>query len=193
MKTIDFYLDFVSPYAYLAFEQLPQALLGQSYAVRYQPVLLGALFQHHGHQGPAVIAPKHAWIKRHTRWQAGELGVPLQWPAAHPFAPLPLLRLAWACAQQGAPNRWVCEQIFRHVWQRQGAPADDPQALAVLAQALNAPTDQASGETARQQLRTATQEAIDAGVFGAPSFVLDGQLYWGLDALPMLRAHVQAV
>ena len=55
MKHIDFYLDFISPYAYLAFEQLPQALQGLSYSVSYQPVLLGALLQRHGQRGPAEM------------------------------------------------------------------------------------------------------------------------------------------
>lgn len=189
MKTIDCYLDFVSPYAYLAFEQLPQALLGLSYEVRYQPVLLGALFQRHGHQGPPAIAPKHAWIKRHTRWLAGELGVPLQWPAAHPFNPLPLLRLAWACARQGTPNRWVCEQLFHHVWRGQGAAADDAARLAALTAALN-PAQDPGSDAAKAQLRAATDAALAAGVFGAPSFIVDGRLFWGLEALPMLRAHL---
>ncbi|MEG1456262.1 MAG: DsbA family protein, partial [Comamonas sp.] len=53
MKTIDFYLDFVSPYAWLAFDALPQALQGHSVHVRYRPVLLGALLQQHANPGPA--------------------------------------------------------------------------------------------------------------------------------------------
>ncbi|MDO5289192.1 MAG: 2-hydroxychromene-2-carboxylate isomerase [Pseudomonadota bacterium] len=190
MKAIDFYLDFASPYAYLAFEQLPQTLQGLSYTVRYQPVLLGALFQHHGHQGPAAIAPKHAWIMRHTRWQAGELGVPLQWPAVHPFPPLGLLRLAWACARQGTPNRWVCEQILHHVWRGGGAPADDPARLAALTATLN-PAQDPGSPAVKAQLRAATDAAAAAGVFGVPAFGVDGRLFWGLEALPMLRAHLQ--
>lgn len=191
MTRIDFYLDFASPYAWLAFEQLPQALQGLSHEVHYRPMLLGPVFKHHGHAGPAAIAAKHAWIRRHTEWLAAQAGLPLQWPAQHPFNSLGLARLAWACARQGAPNRWVCEQIFRHVWQRQGAAADDATALAALAQALGAPDDAQTQENAKQQLRAATDAAIAAGVFGAPAFVTGGQLFWGLDALPMLRAQVQ--
>ena len=53
MKQITFYLDFISPYAYLAFEKLPQALMGNSYSVRYKPVLFAALLKHNGQLGPA--------------------------------------------------------------------------------------------------------------------------------------------
>jgi 2-hydroxychromene-2-carboxylate isomerase len=112
MKRIDFYLDFISPYAYLAFEQLPQALQGLSYQVRYRPILFAGLLKHHGQLGPAEIAPKRDWTYRQVAWLAAQQGVELQLPAAHPFNPLGLLRLAWACASQGAPNRYVVETIF---------------------------------------------------------------------------------
>ena len=129
MKRIDCTIDFVSPYAYLAFEELPRALQGLSYEVRYQPVLFTALLNAHGQRGPAEIAPKRDWIYRHALWQAEVLGIPMQMPAAHPFNPLALLRLAWACARQGSPNRYVCETVFRHVWRAEGAAADDADRL----------------------------------------------------------------
>ncbi|HMN22183.1 MAG TPA: 2-hydroxychromene-2-carboxylate isomerase [Ottowia sp.] len=188
MKRIDCYLDFISPYAYLAFEQLPQALLGLSYELRYQPILFAGLLRHHGQLGPAEIASKRDWTYRQVLWLARQQGIEMRLPAAHPFNPLPLLRLAWACARQGAPNRYAVETIFHHVW-RSGAAADDPARLAQLEQAL-APALDPRGEVARQALRDATDAALAAGVFGVPSFVVEGRLFWGLDALPMLRAQL---
>src|SRR5512133_2755812 len=131
MKHITFYLDFISPYAYLAFEKLPEALMGHSYSVSYKPILLAALLKHHGQLGPAEIAPKRDWTYRQVLWLAHSRGIALQLPASHPFNPLPLLRLALACSPEHAPanpNRYVCEQIFHHVW-RGGAEAGDPQRL----------------------------------------------------------------
>ena len=188
MKRIDCWLDFISPYAYLAFEQLPRALEGLGYEVRYRPVLLGALLRHHGQLGPAEIAPKRDWTYRHVAWQASQLGVPLQLPAAHPFNPLALLRLAHACARQGAPSRYVCETILRHVW-RGGAAADDAARFEALAATL-APTRAPDSDEVKQALRAETDAAIAAGVFGVPTFGVDGRLFWGLEALPMLRAHL---
>lgn len=188
MKRIDFYLDFISPYAYLAFEQLPRALEGLSYDVAYRPVLFAGLLGHHGQLGPAEIASKRDWTYRQVLWLAEQHGIPLQLPAAHPFNPLALLRLAWACARQGTPSRWVCENLFRHVW-RSGAAADDPTRLAELTARL-APARDAAGESARQALRAATDEAVALGVFGVPTFGVDGRQFWGLDALPMLRAQL---
>lgn len=186
MKQITFYFDFLSPYAYLAFEQLPVALQGCSYNVRYQPILLPAVFRHHGQTPPVDIAPKRKWIARHVQWLAKEHGVDLQLPAAHPFNPLPLLRLALACDAQGAPNRYVVETIFRHVWQG-GAHADSSERVQALTAKL-APVRDAGSEEIKTELKDATVQAIGQGVFGVPTLLVDGELFWGFDSLGMLKA-----
>ena len=114
MKAITFWFDPVSPFAYLAFEQLPQALEGCSYAVEYRPVLFAGLLAHWGQKGPAEVEPKRAWTFRHVAWLAHQHGIALEVPAVHPFNPLPLLRLALACG----PNRRIVEALMRHVWRR---------------------------------------------------------------------------
>lgn len=188
MKPIDCYLDFISPYAFLAFEQLPRELLGLSYEIKYRPILFAGLLKHHGQLGPAEIAAKRDWTYRQVAWLARRHGVELRLPAAHPFNPLGLLRLAWACARHGAPNRYVVETIFHHVWHG-GRAADDADRLVQLAATLAPSLDPASGEV-KQALRVATDDAIAAGAFGVPSFVVDDRVFWGFDALPMLRAHL---
>ena len=188
MKHITFYLDFISPYAYLAFEKLPEALIGQSYSVTYRPVLLGALLKHHGQLGPAEIAGKREWTYRQVLWLAHTHGIELQLPASHSFNPLPLLRLAVACNAQGLPNRYVCETLFRHVWQG-GAEATDAQRLQAVTQQL-APQRAVASDEVKAQLKAHTDAAIAAGVFGVPTLAVDDKLFWGFDALPMLRAYL---
>ncbi len=190
MKDVTFYLDFVSPYAWLAFERLPQALEGLSYHVRYRPVLLGALLQQHGNPGPAGIAPKRDWTYRHVAWLGHSLGCSLDMPARHPFPPLPLLRLALSCSEDGCINRFVAGTILRHVWLG-GQDALDPARLERLAQELaqqQVPDPDGQQGRAKALLRANTDEAAARGVFGVPAFEVDGRLFWGLDALPMLRA-----
>ena len=188
MKHITCYLDFISPYAYLAFEKLPVALLGHSYSVTYKPILFAALLKHHGQLGPAEIAPKRDWTYRQVLWQAHTEGVELQLPASHPFNPLALLRLAVACDAQGTPNRYVCETIFRHVWQG-GLEASDPVRLEALRTQL-APGRDMQDATVKAQLQAHTDEALAQGLFGVPSFVVDDKVFWGFDALPMLKAYL---
>lgn len=188
MKNITFHLDFISPYAYLAFEQLPITLMGLSYAVSYKPVLLGALLRHHGQLGPAEIPAKRDWTYRHVQWLGHQHQIELAMPAVHPFNPLPLLRLSIACARGGDPNRYVCETVFRHVW-RGGADALDPARLQPLREQL-APELEPDNDKVKARLRQNTDEAIALGVFGVPAFSVDDKLFWGFDALPMLRNYL---
>lgn len=189
MKQITFYLDFISPYAYLAFEALPEALKGLSYAVEYRPVLFAGMLKHHGQLGPAEIPPKRDWTYRQVLWLAHRHGIPMQMPASHPFSPLALLRLALACGMQGNANRYVCETLFRHVW-RGGAEAADAARLEQLRQVL-APARDPAGDEVKAELKGNTDEAIARGLFGVPTYAVDDKLFWGLDALAMLRAYLE--
>jgi 2-hydroxychromene-2-carboxylate isomerase len=189
MTTITFYLDFISPYAYLAFESLPKQLMGISHRVVYQPILFGAVLNHHGHMGPAEIPGKREWTYRQVLWQAKQMGIPLDMPLTHPFNPLSLLRLAVASSDDGAPNRYVCETIFRHVW-KGGKAADDVERFAKLIEGL-APKRNIQEGQVKNQLKNNTEQAIAKGVFGVPTFAIDDKLFWGLDALPMVRQYVE--
>jgi 2-hydroxychromene-2-carboxylate isomerase len=188
MKHITFYLDFISPYAYLAFERLPVALQGLSYQVTYKPVLFAAMLKHYGQLGPAEIAPKRTWTYRQMQWLAREHGLPMQAPASHPFNPIGLLRLALACGTDGSCNRYVAETIFRHVWTT-GLEAADVQRLALLTEQLK-PTRLATCEAVKTELKANTDAAIAAGIFGVPSMQVDQDVFWGQDALPMLRQRL---
>jgi len=191
MKHITFYLDFISPYAFLAFEHLPEALKGLSYSVSYRPVFFAGMLRHHGQLGPAEIAPKRDWTYRHVLWLAQRHGIALDMPQSHPFNPLPLLRLALSCGLQsdpGAVNRYVCETIFRHVWQG-GEEAADMQRMGLMAEQLLT-QQRLQPDVAKTLLTQNTAQAIAAGVFGVPAYAVDERLFWGFDALPMLRDYL---
>ena len=190
MKQLTFYFDPVSPFAYLAFEHLPQALIGLTHEVVYRPVLFAGLLNHWGQKGPAEIAPKRAWTYRYVMWLGKELDIELQMPAQHPFNPLPLLRLLWACAREGdTPNRYACESVLRHVW-RGGARADESTRLQALERELG-PVRDARSDAVKATLRDAGAAATARGVFGVPTIEVDGRLFWGLDALPMAAAYLR--
>jgi len=188
MTPIDFWFDPVSPYAYLAFERLPEALVGVSYAVAYRPIVFGALLKAHAHKGPAEIEPKRAWTFRQVHWLGHRVGVPIDTPARHPFNPLALSRLLWASAADGAtPSRWACETVLRHVWRAGGADAEDATRFAELRATLAPRRDPASDEV-KQQLRAATDDALARGVFGVPTIGVGDKRFWGFDALDMVAA-----
>jgi 2-hydroxychromene-2-carboxylate isomerase len=188
MKHITCYLDFISPFAWLAFEKLPDSLQGLSYQMDYKPILFAALLKHHGQLGPAEIPGKREWTYRQVLWLARQHGVNLEMPASHPFNPLGLLRLAVACGHDGLVNRFVCERVFRHVWQG-GLEAADAQRLQTLTEEL-APHRPANSDAVKAELKANTDEAIAGGLFGVPTFLVDGKLFWGFDALPVLRDYL---
>ncbi len=190
MTSLQFHFDVVSPYAWLAFQRLPQVLEGLSVEVSYRPVLFAGLLQHWGQKGPAEIAPKRAWTYRQVRWLAARHGIALDLPSPHPFNPLALLRLAVACAPPlGTPSRHVCEQLFRHVWQGGGDPNDAARLQALRASL--APAVDPESDAVKQALKHATAEAAADGIFGVPTVAVDGRLFWGLDGLDMLAAWLR--
>ncbi len=187
MTQVDFWFDPVSPYAYLAFERLPETFVGVSYVVSYRPIVFAALLKAHAHKGPAEIEPKRAWTLRQVHWLAHRAAIPIDTPLRHPFNPLALSRLAWATARQGStPSRYACETILRHVW-RGGADAEDPARHAALVATLAPRADPASDAT-KQRLRDETDAALARGVFGVPTIGIGDKLFWGFDALDMAAA-----
>jgi 2-hydroxychromene-2-carboxylate isomerase len=200
MEAIDVWFDPVSPYAAIAFERLPEVLAGHGVVVTYRPILFAGLLRHWGQLGPAEVPPKRAWTYRHVAWLMRAQAPDLRMPARHPFDPLPLLRLAWACASPAdaplgtasgrtggaTPNRRIAEAVLHHAW-RGGGDAADPERLAALQRSLEPPRDPGSPEI-KQALRDATDDAMARGVFGVPTFGHRDRLYWGLDGLAMLGA-----
>jgi 2-hydroxychromene-2-carboxylate isomerase len=187
MNQLTFWFDPISPFAYLAFERLPQALEGVSYEVSYRPILFAGLLKHWGQKGPAEIEPKRAWTFRHVHWLAQHHRIEMATPAQHPFNPLAQLRLLLACAPPGGtPNRHACEAVLRHIWVG-GHDANDPDRMAALAHEL-APRIAPDDASVKQALKDSTAAALARGVFGVPTIEFGGRLFWGVDALPMLAA-----
>ena len=184
---VDWYFDFVSPFAYLQSEQL--ATLPRGIAVRYRPVLLAALLEANGQRGPAEIPAKRSFTYRFCLWQAKRLGVPMRFPPEHPFNPLSLLRLAVACDSSSE----AVHAIFRFVW-RDGRLPDLPIEWAELVEMLG--IDNAAARIAEQEvkdeLRRNTDEAIGRGVFGVPTLAVGTELFWGADATQMAIDYVAA-
>ena len=180
MKTADWYFDFISPYAYLQTNRLDE--LSALAQIRAKPVLFAGLLNHHGQLGPAEISRKREFVFRQALWQAQREGIPMKLPPAHPFKPLPPLRLAIAldCRID------AIKAIFEFIW-RDGRNPDDPSEWQELSTSLGV-TDAAqvlSQPQVKQALLDNTNEAIAHGVFGVPTLIIDGELFWGHDAVEM--------
>ena len=183
MRSLTLYFDFVSPYSYLAFKRLHQ--LRREAAVELRPVLFAGLLNHFGQKGPAEIEAKRRWTYRWCTWWAGELGIPFRFPASHPFNPLHHLRLALAAG----PSRENVGRIFDAIWTT-GAEASDPAAFKTLAKALGVDEAKLASAQVKDALRKYTEDAAARGVFGVPTWEVDGELFWGADALGFVNAFL---
>ena len=178
-NSIDWYFDFVSPYSYLSLHRLKE--LGAP--VVYKPVLFAGILNHWGQKGPAEIPAKRKWTYRSCVWEAQKLGVPFRFPSAHPFNPLPCLRLALACDCR--PD--AVKRIFEFVWTT-GEDAADPARFSSLCSELG--TDPSKDPAVKDRLRKNTDEATARGVFGVPSFVINGEVFWGADSIEFAKAFL---
>ncbi|MGE6333378.1 2-hydroxychromene-2-carboxylate isomerase [Stenotrophomonas sp. NPDC077659] len=183
MPTLRWYFDFVSPYSYLHWQKVKQ--LPQSASIQPVPIALGAVLHHLGNLGPAEIPAKRRFIYRQLLWTAQAEGTPLRFPPGHPFNPLAALRL---CLAAGASAQAV-DVLFDWIW-REGNAGDSAEALRTPAARLGINDVQAACAEAavKEQLRRNTEAAIDAGIFGVPPLSIDGELFWGNDAHPMMTA-----
>ena len=182
---VDWYFDFVSPFSYLQCERLQ----AHAATIRPHPVVFAAILDAIGQKGPAEIAAKRRFTYRFVVWQAKSLGIPLKFPHAHPFNPLPLLRLAIAC-----DARWpAITQIFRFVW-RDGRVPDLPIEWAELADRVGLPdaAQRVAAPDVKDALRRETDAAIARGIFGVPTLAVDSELFWGCDATDMALAFAKA-
>ncbi len=177
MKTADWYFDFVSGFAYLQFATLDR-LAGLD--IRFRPVLFAGLLNHHGQLGPAEIPAKRTFTYRQWVWLAKRNGIPFRMPPAHPFNPLPPLRLALAldCRPE------AIAAIFEYLWARGGDVADAA-AWAALCESLGCAPGIADDPAVKTALRQNTEAAAAAGIFGVPTLAIDDGLFWGFDALDM--------
>jgi len=186
LKTVDWYFDFISPFAYLASERLER--LPANVELRAIPVLFGGILHHWQTLGPAEIGPMRRFTFRHVAWLAERNGIALQMPPEHPFNPLKLLRLCIALGSEVA----LTQRLFRFVW-AEGRSAEDPAQWQALVEELGL-TDADSligAAEVKQALRHNTSQAIDRGLFGVPSFIVDEEIFWGFDAIDFLLAYLE--
>ncbi len=180
---VTFYYDFSSPYAYLGATQIERVAAEHGARVRWRPILVGALFNAIGTPNVPLAefpAPKRDYYRRDLLHWAGHWGVPFRWPSRFPMRTVAPLRLALAVAATGGDLAAVSLALFRAYWVEDRDIADP----AVLREFGD--VDGIEAPSVKQALRSATDEAIAAGVCGVPSFVVRGHLFWGQDRLELV-------
>lgn len=183
MRKLEFFFDFISPYAYLASERIEALASRHGCSLEWRPILLSALLNHNQQRGPAEIPDKRRYTLKHLLRLSADHGIPLGIPPAHPFNPLLPLRILAL-----RPEAGLVHHLFRACW-KDGRAIDTTEALREL---MDEDTlKQANSADAKQRVRQNTDEALARGVFGVPTVAVEGELFWGFDAFPHLERFLE--
>jgi 2-hydroxychromene-2-carboxylate isomerase len=187
-RQVRLYFDFVSPYSYLALTQVER--FGEEHGIEWtvRPILYAAVLDRRGLIGPAEEPVKREYTTRDIVRAADRLGVPLVGPPEHPFNSLAALRTV--CVFQDDPRALrLAVRLFSICW-GEGRPLTHPEILIAAVDESGLPAarlaDRMASQEMKDRLRANTEEALDAGVFGVPTFIWEGELFWGHDRLAHL-------
>lgn len=190
-KTVEFYFDFGSPAAYLAWTQLPELCRLADAELLSRPILLGGVFQATGNRAPISVPLKGQYLFVDLARYARRYGVPLQMNPHFPINTLALMRVAAGLQLRGGVGfDAYCAAVFPAIWV-EGLNLGD---ATVVAQVLNAAgldaqalMALASEPEVKEALKQQTEAAVVRGVFGAPTCFVGDQMFWGQDRLDFVR------
>ncbi|OGA17619.1 MAG: disulfide bond formation protein DsbA [Betaproteobacteria bacterium RIFCSPLOWO2_02_FULL_66_14] len=195
-KLMEFWFDLGSPAAYLAWKRLPKVLAGTGASVAYKSMLLGGVFKAQGHASPVTIPAKGRWLLGDLARYARRDDVPLAFPPGFPVNTLALMRGAIGL-QMRNPVRFV--PYVDAMYDALFGQANDLRDEKVLAAALSAagfdPAEMfalASDAEIKQALIRNTEEAVSRGVFGAPTFFVGDEMFWGQDRMDFVAEALTA-
>ncbi len=193
-EPIHFYFDFSSAYSYIGQHGLRKLAEEHSREVRWKPVALGAIFKALGSAPHSPETAKGSYVWKDVERSATDAGLPYQWPEPFPFNSLMAARIFYYIAETDETKaiewaRGVFDASFG-----QGRDCSNPAELAAIAKDLGLDGEEmlnaAKQDEIKQKLKQLTAEAMDQGVFGAPSFFLDGDMYWGADRIEQMHRYL---
>lgn len=194
-KSLEFYFDFGSPASYLAYTQLPGLCAGTGAVLHYRPMLLGGVFQATGNQSPALIPAKGKYLFDDLARHAARYAVPMLFNPHFPINTLLLMRGAAGLQLRDDPRfAHYVDAMFRAIWV-EARNLNDAATVGSTLQAAGFDTQAllalANDAATKDHLKQQTAEAVARGVFGAPTFFVGGQMYWGQDRLDFVKEALQ--
>lgn len=194
-RQVDFYFDVGSPAAYLAWTQMPRIAAETGAAVNYRPFLLGGVFQSTGNKSPMEVPAKGRYMLDDLQRYAGRYGVQFAHNPHFPIHTLTLMRGATGL-QMRDPAKLLPygDAVYKAIWV-DGKNMNDPATVGGVLQAAGFHPQELLALTAdpqvKEKLKADTAEAVARGVFGAPTFFIEGRMYWGQDRLDFVKEALQ--
>jgi 2-hydroxychromene-2-carboxylate isomerase len=185
-KQVEFYFDFGSAYSSLAYWQLPKVAAAHDAQILWRPMLLGGVFKATGNHSPVDIVAKGKWAHIDLQRWARHYGVTFKMNPHFPINTLMLMRGAVAVQMNGGDFKRYADAMFRAIWQEERNMNAAEEIGAVLSSSGFDPqqmVQMANDQAVKDELKRITDEAVARGVFGAPTFFVGDEMYWGQDRL----------
>ena len=188
---IEFWFDFTSPYGYVAAELIDALASRHGREVRWHPILLGPIFKVVG-TGPLTQIPLKGDYSKHdfartARYHQVAFRLPEKFPVGSQVAARAFYLLDDADPVRAAD---FAKRVFRAYF-AEGRDISDPAVVMEAAAASGADvpalTQGLAGDAIKERLKAEVENAMKAGIFGSPWFVVDGEPFWGVDRMPMLE------
>lgn len=196
MKTFDFYFDFGSLASYLAHTQLPKMCAETGASANLLPMLLGGVFQATGNSSPMTVPAKGRYVFVDFKRFADGYGVPLNMNPHFPIITTTLMRMVTALQMQNDPRMpTFMDAVFQAIWVgslNMNDPVTVGQVLTDAGFDAAALLAMANDQAAKDQLKAVTMKAVERGVFGAPTFFVGEEMFWGQDRLEQVKAALKA-
>lgn len=190
-RRLQFHFDYISPYSYLAWRRLDELAGRHDLQVEPKPTLLAALLNHWGHKGPGEIPAKRLYMFKDCLRAADAAGIPFAPPFSHPFNPLASLR-ATLLEMDEATRRELVTRLFAATW-AESLDVGSPEVVARICADTGVPDvlQRIQDPAVKQRLHDVSSEAIELGVFGVPTMIVEGEPFWGTDSFPHLERYLR--
>ena len=192
-KSVEFFFDFGSPSTYLAWTQLPQIAAAAGANIIWQPMLLGGVFKATGNQSPISIPAKGRYTMQDFARFARRYGVPIAFNPHFPINTLTLRRGAAGYLGSAQFERYL-SAIFEAMWVNKKNLGKPEVVAEVITRAGLDPAEFArlvSDEEVKDRLKAITEQAIQRGAFGAPTFFVGEEMFFGQDRLDFVAEALQ--
>ena len=195
-RPIEFHFDFSSPYSYIASEQIEPVAARYGRRVDYKPVLLGAVFKASG-GAPLTeqYGPKANYARRDFERSARFAGVPYQPPTRFPIGSVAAKRsVVWLQQHQPEFVAPFVHAVYRAFFVRDrdisdaAVVGDIAREVGIDREALAAGVQQPE---IKHRLKQLVDHAIELGIFGAPTIIVDGEFFWGNDRIPQIERWLE--
>lgn len=188
-RTVEFLFDVGSPASYLAYKRLPAVLARTGAAANYVPFLLGGVFKATGNASPGTIPAKGRWMGADLARWAKKYGVAFR---SNPFFPINTMHLMRGATGLIDDPRYgaYLDAVFEAMWREPKNLGEPAELIPVLGRAGVSPDEfraLTQDEAVKARLKATTEDAVARGAFGAPTFFVGGELFFGQDRLDFVE------